>query len=81
MAQTTSDSLGELFETFIGARVAKGRYRSASAVARAGPRLLEEHEARLEAPRGALIEEAESGTPEAFDSDAFLKQTRAEPTP
>lgn len=74
MAKNTSISLGEHFESFIGERVAKGRYGSASEVIRAGLRLLEEHEARLEALRAALIEGEESGPPTAFDSDAFVKE-------
>lgn len=78
MAKNTSISLGEHFEAFIGTRVAAGRYGSASEVVRAGLRLLEEHEARLEALRAALIEGEESGPAVPFDSDAFLARKRSE---
>ena len=78
MAKTTSVALGDHFENFIGARVAAGRYGSASEVVRAGLRLLEEHEAKLEALRAALIEGEESGPATPFDFDAFLSRKRQE---
>ena len=78
MAKNTSISLGAHFEAFIGARVAAGRYGSASEVVRAGLRLLEEHEAKLEALRAALIEGEESGPARPFDFDAFLARKRSE---
>ena len=78
MAKNTSISLGEHFEAFIGARVAAGRYGSASEVVRAGLRLLEEHEARLDALRAALIEGEQSGPAQPFDFDAFLARKRSE---
>ena len=45
---------------------------------RAGLRLLEEHEARLEALRGAQIEGEQSGTPAPFDVDAFIATKKGE---
>lgn len=78
MGKNTSISLGEHFDAFIGTRVVAGRYGSASEVVRAGLRLLEEHEARLEALRAALIEGEESGPAVPFDSDAFLARKRSE---
>ena len=61
MPRNTSVSLGDHFTGFIGERVASGRYSSASDVVRAGLRLLEEHEAKVEALRNALVEGERSG--------------------
>lgn len=72
MARNTSVSLGHHFARFVDRQVAGGRYGSASDVVRAGLRLLEEHEARLEALRQALSEGEASGAAQSVDIDAFL---------
>ena len=61
MPRNTSVSLGDHFTGFIKERVESGRYSSASDVVRAGLRLLEEHEAKLEALTEALIKGERSG--------------------
>lgn len=76
MAKNTSISLGDHFSHFVDERVAQGRYGSVSDVVRAGLRLLEEHETRLEALRAALIVGENSGDPSAFDVDAFVQDKR-----
>ena len=76
MARNTSVSLGDHFVGFIDERVASGRYNSASDVIRAGLRLLEEHEARVEALREALIEGERSGATSPFDFDAFIDRKK-----
>lgn len=76
MAKNTSMSLGDHFAGFIEAQVTNGRYGSASDVVRAGLRLLEEHETKVQALRDALIAGENSGEPRPFDREAFQARMR-----
>ena len=73
MGRNTSISLGNHFEDFVNKKIGSGSFNSASEVIRAGLRLLEEREQKLEALRTALIEGEQSGFDENFDSDQFLE--------
>ena len=64
------------FSHFVETQVEHGRYTSASDVVRAGLRLLEEREAKLESLRAALIEGEQSGQSTAFDFEAFIARKR-----
>ncbi len=77
MPRNTSISLCDHFASFIATQVEQGRYGSASDVVRAGLRLLEAQETKLQALRQALIEGERSGAPEPFDSDAFIAEMNA----
>ncbi len=77
MATSTWVTLDERLVGFIDRQIAEGRYGSASEVVRAALELLEEHEAKVEALRGALIEGERSGPSEAFDFDAFIQARRS----
>ncbi|MDF1586793.1 type II toxin-antitoxin system ParD family antitoxin [Marinimicrococcus flavescens] len=76
MVKNTSVSLGEHFASFVEEQVARGRYGSVSEVVRAGLRLLEEHETKVEALRAALIEGEQSRKSEPFDFDSFIERKR-----
>jgi antitoxin ParD1/3/4 len=76
MGRNTSFALGEHFASFVEKKVVEGRYASASDVVRAGLRLLEERETKLEALRAALIEGEDSGAATPFDFDAFVSRKR-----
>ena len=75
MNKNMSVTLGDHFSNFIEARIAQGRFGSASEVVQAGLRLLEEQEGEVKAALGeALIAGEASGEPRPFDSAAFLER-------
>jgi antitoxin ParD1/3/4 len=78
MARNTSVSLGDHFAAFIEEKVKEGRYSSASDVIRAGLRLLEEEEAKLERLRAEIAKGEASGIAEDWDWDDFLARKRAQ---
>jgi antitoxin ParD1/3/4 len=78
VGRNTSIALNDHFSRFIERQVEGGRYGSASDVVRAGLRLLEEHEAKLEGVRAALIEGENSGPAEPFDVEEFLLSKRTQ---
>ncbi|MBR7746291.1 type II toxin-antitoxin system ParD family antitoxin [Undibacterium baiyunense] len=61
MAKNTSITLGDHFDNFISSQLESGRYGSASEVVRAGLRLLEDSESKLQTLRQMLIHGEESG--------------------
>ena len=76
MSKNTSISLGDHFSEFVDDEVSRGRFASASEVVRAGLRLLEEHELRIQALRSALIEGETSGPSSDFDFNPFIEGKR-----
>jgi antitoxin ParD1/3/4 len=76
MAKNTSIIIGDHFGGFIERQISEGRYGSVSDVVRAGLRLLEEREMKIEALRAALIEGEQSGASRPFDLDEFINRKR-----
>ena len=77
MNRNTSVSLGNYFDHFIQDIISEGRYKNASEVVRAGLRLLEEEENRINALKEAIKEGIESGIAQDFNPDTHLQKIKA----
>ena len=78
MARNTSISLGDHFDQFIAGQVDSGRYGSASEVVRAGLRLLETNESKLDVLRNALLAGEKSGRAK-YSYESLVAELDAEP--
>ena len=77
MGRNTSISLGNHFEEFINQKVKSGRFNSVSEVVRAGLRLLEDEEMKIQKLREAINEGVHSGFVENYDPKEHLKSLHA----
>lgn len=77
MGRNTSVSLGDYFENFVESKISAGRYKNASEVIRAGLRLLEEDENRIQILKTAIKEGLDSGIDKNFDPNENLKKLKA----
>jgi antitoxin ParD1/3/4 len=76
MPKNTSIVLGKEQNKFIQAQIKNGRFGSASEAMRAGLRLLEEQELKIERLRAAIIEGEKSGPATPFEMSDFIKSKR-----
>lgn len=77
MGRNTSVSLGNYFEDFVDTKVNQGRYKNASEVIRAGLRLLEEEENKVQILKNAIREGIESGIAKDFNPKNHLESLKA----
>ena len=79
MQRNTSVTLGGHFAGFVEGKILQGRFESTSEAVRAGLRLLEEHETRLDLLRNKLaIGEAQLNRGEGVDGDSFMQELIAD---
>ncbi len=77
MSKNTSVVLGKEQDKFIRTQIKSGRFGSASEAMRAGLRLLEEQELKIERLRAAIVEGEASGPATPFDMETtYLKSKR-----
>ncbi len=77
MGRNTSVSLGNYFEDFVDSKVAEGRFKNASEVIRAGLRLLEEEEDKIQILKNTIQEGIDSGIAEDFIPKKHLESLKA----
>ena len=74
MSRNTSVILGDHISTFVDNKIKEGRFESTSEAVRAGLRLLEAEESKLDLLRAKLAEgEAQLDRGESADGEAFMK--------
>jgi antitoxin ParD1/3/4 len=76
--RNTSISLSDHWVDFAAKQVASGRYGSTSEVVRAGLRMIEERQRRIEAFNAAIDDGLASGPSRRFDFDAFVDRKTSE---
>jgi len=75
MQRNTSVTLGSYFGGFVENKIQQGRFESTSEAVRAGLRLLEEHETRLDLLRKKLsVGEAQLDRGEGVEGDSFMQE-------
>jgi len=75
MHRNTSVTLGDHLKGFVETKIKEGRFESTSEAVRAGLRLLEEHETKLELIRKKLaIGELQLDQGEGIDGEQFMKE-------
>lgn len=77
MAKNTSISLGSHFDLFISEQIQNGRFGSASEVVRAGLRLLEDKESKLNILR-KMLEEGETSGVADYSYESMVAELDAE---
>ena len=75
--KNTSINLGQPFIDFARKKVESGEFGSTSEVVREAMRQYIAEDEKLQALRAAIQEGIDSGPPEPFDFDQFLKDMRA----
>ncbi|WP_263603065.1 type II toxin-antitoxin system ParD family antitoxin [Chryseobacterium sp. PET-29] len=73
MGRNTSVSLGDYFEDFVDSKVSEGRFKNASEVIRAGLRLLEQEENKIQMLKNAIEEGISSGIAHDFNAEKHLE--------
>lgn len=77
MGRNTSVSLGSYFENFIENKITEGRYKNVSEVIRAGLRLLEGEESKIQILKSAIQEGIDSGIANEFNPTKHLEALKA----
>jgi antitoxin ParD1/3/4 len=78
MPKNTSIALSDHFNTFVTKQVQSGHYGNASEVIRAGLRLLEEQDSKLEWLRSELRKGEASGEPVPLEMEKWQEDLHAE---